>query len=80
MQTKANDRTAFWKQKLQEYRKSGLSRRTFSEQIGVGPSEYEGFLQTDGYEGYTATGSQAGITHAVRFPLQPYWVKQRTMP
>lgn len=26
-------------------------------------SEYEGFLQTDGYEGYTATGSLASITH-----------------
>ena len=38
MQTKANDKPAFWKQKLQEYRKSGLSRRTFSEQIGVNKS------------------------------------------
>ena len=27
-------------------------------------SEYEGFLQTDGYEGYTYVGSLAGITHA----------------
>ena len=38
MQTKANDRPAFWKRKLQEYRKSGLSRRTFSEQNGVNKS------------------------------------------
>ncbi len=38
MQTKANDKPAFWKQKLQEYRKSGLSRRTFSEQNGVNKS------------------------------------------
>ena len=27
-------------------------------------SEYEGFLQTDGYDGYTDTGLLAGITHA----------------
>jgi hypothetical protein len=38
MQTRANDKPAFWKQKLQEYRKSGLSRRTFSEQNGVNKS------------------------------------------
>ncbi len=38
MQTKANDKPAFWKRKLQEYRKSGLSRRTFSEQNGVNKS------------------------------------------
>ena len=38
MQTKANDKPAFWKQKLQEYRKSGLSRRMFSEQNGVNKS------------------------------------------
>ena len=38
MQTDTNDKPAFWKQKLQEYRKSGLSRRTFSEQIGVNKS------------------------------------------
>ena len=38
MQTDTNDKPAFWKQKLQEYRKSGQSRRTFSEQIGVNKS------------------------------------------
>ena len=38
MQTDKNDKPAFWKRKLQEYRKSGLSRRTFSEQIGVNKS------------------------------------------
>ena len=35
MQTDKTDKLSFWKQKLQEYRKSGLSRRTFSEQNGV---------------------------------------------
>jgi hypothetical protein len=29
------DKLTFWKRKLQEYRKSGLSRCTFSEQNGV---------------------------------------------
>jgi isopentenyl phosphate kinase len=29
------DKLTFWKRKLQEYRKSGLSRRAFSEQSGV---------------------------------------------
>ena len=38
MQTDANDKPTFWKRKLQEFRKSGLSRRTFSEQIGVNKS------------------------------------------
>ena len=38
MQTNTNDKQAFWKRKLQEYRKSGLSRRTFSEQNGVNKS------------------------------------------
>ena len=38
MQAKTNDKPAFWKRKLQEYRKSGLSRRTFSEQNGVNKS------------------------------------------
>jgi isopentenyl phosphate kinase len=28
------DKLTFWKRKLQEYRKSGLSRRAFSEQNG----------------------------------------------
>ena len=32
------DRLTFWKRKLQEYRKSGLSRRAFSEQNGVNKS------------------------------------------
>jgi hypothetical protein len=35
MQTNAKDKTSFWKQQLQDYRKSGLSRREFSKQIGV---------------------------------------------
>jgi lambda repressor-like predicted transcriptional regulator len=38
MQTDTNDRLAFWKRKLQEYRKSGLSRRDFSRQNGVNKS------------------------------------------
>ena len=38
MQTDTNDKPAFWKRQFQEYRKSGLSRRTFSEQIGVNKS------------------------------------------
>jgi hypothetical protein len=38
MQAKANGKLAFWKQKLQEYRKSGLSRRAFSKQHGVNKS------------------------------------------
>jgi hypothetical protein len=38
MQTDANDKPTFWKRKLQEFRKSGLSRKTFSEQIGVNKS------------------------------------------
>jgi len=29
------DKLTFWKRKLQEYRKSGLSRRAFSEQNGI---------------------------------------------
>ena len=32
------DKLTFWKGKLQEYRKSGLSRRAFSEQNGVNKS------------------------------------------
>jgi lambda repressor-like predicted transcriptional regulator len=32
------DKLKFWKRKLQEYRKSGLSRRAFSEQNGVNKS------------------------------------------
>jgi hypothetical protein len=35
VQTDKNDKLTFWKRKLQEYRKSGLSRRAFSEQNGV---------------------------------------------
>jgi hypothetical protein len=38
MQTNANGKLAFWKQKLQEYRKSGLSRKDFSRQIGFNKS------------------------------------------
>ena len=38
MQTNKNDKLAFWKRKLQEYRKSGQSRRTFSKQNGVNKS------------------------------------------
>ena len=38
MQTDKNDKLTFWKRKLQEYRKSGLSRRAFSEQNGVNKS------------------------------------------
>jgi hypothetical protein len=32
------DKLTFWKKKLQEYRKSGLSRRAFSEQNGINKS------------------------------------------
>ena len=38
MQPSPNDKLAFWKRKLQEYRKSGLSRRDFSRQNGVNKS------------------------------------------
>ena len=38
MQTGKNDKLTFWKRKLQEYRKSGLSRRAFSEKNGVNKS------------------------------------------
>ena len=38
MQANTNDKLTFWKRKLQEYRKSGLSRRAFSEQNGVNKS------------------------------------------
>jgi len=33
-----SDKLTFWKRKLQEYRKSGLSRSAFSEQNGVNKS------------------------------------------
>jgi hypothetical protein len=35
MQTDKTDKLTFWKRKLQEYRKSGLGRRAFSERHGV---------------------------------------------
>ncbi len=35
MKTSTNEKLRFWKQKLQEYRESGLSRKAFSEQNGV---------------------------------------------
>jgi len=38
MQTNAHGRLAFWRQKLQEYRKSGPSRKDFSRQIGFNNS------------------------------------------
>ena len=38
MQTDKNDKLTFWKRKLQEYRKSSLSRRAFSEQHGIAKS------------------------------------------
>jgi hypothetical protein len=34
MQSNANGKMTFWKRKLQEYRKSGLSRKDFSKQNG----------------------------------------------
>jgi hypothetical protein len=41
MQTNKNDKLAFWKRKIQEYRNSGLSRRVFSEQHGFTKSTME---------------------------------------
>ena len=38
MQTKTNDKRAFWKRNLQEYRKSGLSRKEFSARNGFNKS------------------------------------------
>lgn len=35
MHTSTNEKLTFWKEKLQEYRESGLSRKAFSEQHGV---------------------------------------------
>ena len=38
MKTSTNGKLTFWKQKLQEYRKSGLSKKDFSRQIGFNKS------------------------------------------
>jgi len=38
MQRDKNDKLTFWKRKLREYQKSGLSRKDFSRQIGFNKS------------------------------------------
>ena len=41
MQIDKNDKLTFWRRKLQEYLRSGLSRRVFSEQNGVSKSKLD---------------------------------------
>ncbi len=54
--TSPEEKLSYWKQKLQEYRSSGISRRVFSEQHGVKRSTLDYWFARIGKEAKAAEG------------------------